>query len=355
MSDENGGTLDVIAIKVPLSMIVRLRLVFPAERIVHLSRGIDRTEPMPTRFYHTPAGIWCTDEPGLLRLLHNDFEFVVGRVAKVARDSHFLAVSTNYGSNPYYCIRRPDPGHSGVELFHLEQEDLSELHSGLALESGSGGTRLRPVQVSFDAPVCRMKEANGVELPPGAMVFTAPALIWESRFVGWERYARETYDCRHVVNLQYSDCGRADPDAAEVRNEIRRLQVCWSGRDEYVGQVLRAAQVRGFALYERLAVGVGGSGPGGYLLLASSGRTTAEGLAASLLAGFPDLQAAFQITEGGGTAILAGTGAGWRVLGPSSYRRGRVLCCLLVETGPADCLQDGANSTLQSRLAGLDR
>src|SRR2546430_1769351 len=95
------------SVKLPLTALERFRLVFPAEQLLHRSRGIDRTEHLPTRFYTTPAGQWATDDTNLLRLLHNDFPFVIERVAKVAASTEFVATSTNYGSNPYYCIRHP--------------------------------------------------------------------------------------------------------------------------------------------------------------------------------------------------------------------------------------------------------
>src|SRR5579862_8934236 len=113
---------------VPLSELRRLRFVFPTEEILFRSRGIDRTEAMPTRFYQTSTGVWKTDDVNLMRLLHNDLDFLIRRVAKLDPDATFVAGSTNYGSNPYYCIRHPLPT-AGVELFHLEQEDLSEEHS----------------------------------------------------------------------------------------------------------------------------------------------------------------------------------------------------------------------------------
>jgi hypothetical protein len=319
---------------IPAAAIGRLRLVFPAERILNRSRGIDRDQPIPARHYDTPAGRWSTDEPALLRLLHNDWPFVIENIARVPADAEFVAASTNYGSNPYYCIRWArqqsdgDPG----GLFHLEQECLDEPHYG-AIVRGSDGTALDVAPVRFHADGRAWNATTHEELAPEALVFTAPAIVWDRRFVGWEAYARSTYDCRHIVNLQYT----AHPRECEaVAQRIGRLQRLWPDRDAYASEVLRIADEVGFGEYERLMVGVGGSPESRFLLLASV-RGTAEEVARQLLEDYPDLEAAFQIAEGGGTGILMGTPADSRVIGPSSYRRGRVLCALLVELRGASC------------------
>jgi len=358
-------TADGTGVVVPLAAIARFRVVFPAEWVVHGSRGLDRTQPMPTRFYSTravEAGLWATDDVESLRLLHNDFDYVLSRIAKVPSHSEFLATSTNYGSNPFYCIRRPSQEQRSVTLFYLEQEDLAELHSGLCVRPAVNGLELKPVRVRFckdskpeqshrraiglDQLCCKPRqdadssapafEADGQPLPNDALIFTAPAIIWDGEFVGWQRYTRETYDCRHVVNLQYLSHREGDREDERIRSEIQRLQRLWGQRDLYVNEVNRLVgppESRGYAEYERMIVGVGGAAHKRYLLLWCI-KNTAEGTASQLRAKFPDIEAALQIAEGGGTGILTGTQGNYRVVGPSSYRRGRVLCCLLVEMLP---------------------
>jgi hypothetical protein len=316
---------------IPLSELRRLRLVFPAEAIVFGSRGIDRSEPMPTRFYHTSTGVWKTDDVNLMRLLHNDFEFLIRRVAQLEPKATFVAGSTNYGSNPYYCIRHPLSA-TGCELFHVEQEELGEEHSGLLFEENSGHPRLEPLRVAFeDRSRSHISKADR-HVPDNALIFTAPAIVWNGRFVGWDRYTRETYDCRHVVGLQYVGLGKTETNHKRIRSEIQRLQKCWSERDRYVDEVLRLAESLGYAVYERLMLAVGSSSEGRYVAL-WSGKGTAFEVAERMIAEFPNLEAALQITEGGGTAIVTGSGlADWHILGASTYRRGRSLCCLLMET-----------------------
>lgn len=321
---------------VPLSELHRLRLVFPAEAIVHRSRGIDRSEVMPTRTYHTAQGVWKTDDVNLMRLLHNDFDFLIRRAAKPSPEGNFIAGSTNFGSNPYYCIRHSLPADSPSELFYLEQEELGEEHSGILFDQYGGSTRLDPLRVAFAAKIDSRIKVADQHVPDSALVFTAPAIVWNGRFVGWERYARETYDCRHVVALQYLGLGRTDPDQERVRSEVQRLQQCWAERDRYVSELLQAAETVGYAVYERLMLGVGGLNGQRYVAL-WSGKGTAAEVADRMIEELPSLEVALQITEGGGTAIVTGGGsADWRVLGSSSYRRGRSLCCLLLElTAPS--------------------
>lgn len=319
------------SVKLPVAALERLRLVFPAEQLVHRSRGIDRTAHLPTRSYATPHGQWATEDTDLLRLLHNDFPFVIERVARVAAATEFVATSTNYGSNPYYCIRRPLTEQGAVPLFHLGQEDLVEPHKGLSIGAGTYGLHIETVQVTFNPQDDSATDIHGQKLPDDVLIFTAPAIVWQGRFVGWEEYARATYDCRHIMKLQYVN-RHTDPAQFErVRAEIQRLQGLWETRERYIDEVLRLVPKVGYAhQYERMMVGVGGTPEERYLLL-SSMRGTAQEVADHLIAQCPDIDAAFQITEGGGTGILMGIPADWRVVGPSTYRRGRVLCCLLIE------------------------
>lgn len=317
-------------VKLLASEIERLRLVFPAEKIVHLSRGIDRAEYLPTRYYETPSGQWSTDDTDLLRLLHNDFPFVIERVAKLSKDTEFIATSTNYGSNPYFCIRHPLSQRDTVRLFHLEQENLHEPHYGLSVLYRSDGLHLDAVQVTFDINDQSATNINGQKLPHDALIFTAPAIVWNGKFVGWVNYARATYDCRHIVKLQYVKRDEHPAEFEQIRAEIQRLQRLWKDRDKYVDEVLSLANSIGYADYERMIMGVGGE-PDSRFLLLSSIKGTAEDVAAQLIAQCPNIDAAFQISEGGGTGIIMGTPSEWRVIGPSNYRRGRVLCCLLVE------------------------
>ncbi|MFQ5929482.1 MAG: hypothetical protein ACE5MK_07275 [Acidobacteriota bacterium] len=317
-------------VRIPLSAIERVRLVFPAEKIIHQSRGINRTELLPTRYYETPSGQWATDDPDLLRLLHNDFPFILERVAKLSRDTEFIATATNYGSNPYYCIRRPHSERGPVRLFHLEQEKLHEPHWGLSAFYDSDRLQLAAVQVTFDARDQSATDSNGQKLPDDALIITAPAVVWNRKFVGWENYVRATYDCRHVINLQYVNRDKYPDEFERIRAEIQRVQRLWEDRDKYVEEVLRLANSVGYAEYARLMIGVMSEADNRFLLLASI-KGTAEDAAAQLIRQCPDIDAAFQIAEGGGTGIVMGTPSDWRVLGPSSYRRGRVLCCLLVE------------------------
>ncbi len=316
---------------VPLSELRGLRFVFPAEEILFRSRGIDRTEAMPTRFYHTATGVWKTDDVDLMRLLHNDISFLLQTVAQIDSDTIFVAGSTNYGSNPYYCIRHPLPTR-GLDLFYLEQETLAEEHSAFSFRANrSGRPCLESLRVALtdECPTCIA--AADRPIPDDALVFSAPAIVWNGQFVGWERYTRETYDCRHVVALQYLGLANRSLDQERIRAEIQRLQTFWSERDRYVKEVLDAAETVGYASYERLMLALGGSDDGRYVAL-WSGKGTAVEVAQRMIAEFPSLEAALQITEGGGTAIVTGTGrSDWRVLGPSSYRRGRILCCLLLE------------------------
>lgn len=323
---------DGCGVRIPLSDINCLRLVFPAEKLVHRSRGIDRSLHLPTRFYDTPEGPWFTDDPTLLRLLHSDLPFLIERVARLPSDREIIAGSTNYGSNPYYCIRRPLCEQVQVPLFHLEQERLDELHAGMAISTHPGDLHIEAVRVRFDPADRSAIDAVGRRVPDEALVLTAPEIVWNGEFAGWPSYARSTYDCRHVVNLQYVDRQLRPDEFERARAEIQRLQQLWTDRDRYVDEVLRLAESLGYASYQRLVLGFGRSAGGQYLLLTSV-EGTAEAVARQLLSDCPDLVAAFQITEGGGTGIVAGATRDWSVLGSSSYRRGRVLCCLLVELG----------------------
>ncbi len=319
-------------VMIPLTAVGRLRLVFPAERILHKSLGFDRTERMPTRFYETPTGQWATDDTNELRLLHNEFPFVIEKIAKVARDTEFVASSTNYGSNPGYCIRHPRSKAGPASLFYLQQETFDEPLSALSILASPNGLDVEAVRARFNPVDCSVTSPDGTKLPDEASVFCAPAIVWDGKFVTWERYARETYDCRHVVKIQYP-YATAKPGSRrfeKARAEIQRIQRLWKNRPKYVKEVLRKARRVGYAIYERMIVGVGGSGSGRYLLLAAT-KGTAKSVAQQLIADYPDIDAAFQITEGGGTGILMGKVPDWRVLGTSSYRRGRVLCALLIE------------------------
>ncbi len=319
------------AVLIPLPEIQQLRLMFPAEKIVHSSRGIDRTQYLPTRYYQTPSGQWSTDDPDLLRLLHNDFSFVIERAAKLSNDTEFIATSTNYGSNPYFCIRRPLSEGDTTRLFHLEQEDVREPHYGLSLVYRSDSLHLDAVQVRFDTGHQSATDIiTGENLPNDALIFTAPAIVWNGEFVGWENYARATYDCRHAIRLQYADREKYPEKLEQVRVEIQRLQCLWQKRDNYVHELLRLADSVGYAEYERMIMAIGGE-PDRRFLLLSSTKGTAEDVATKLITQHPNVNTAFQIAEGGGTGIIIGTPTDWRVVGPSSYRRGRVLCCLLVE------------------------
>ena len=107
-------------------------------------------------------------------------------------------------------------------------------------------------------------------------------------------------------------------------------------------EVLQAAHKLGYASYERLILGVG-DGQRGRFLCFCSVRGTSEEVAHRLLDRFPGLRAAFQMTEGGGTGIIIGTREQWKVIGPSSYRRGRVPCCLVAEVR-SECPQEAAES-----------
>jgi len=285
---------------------------------------------MPTRDYETPSGQWSTDDPDLLRLLHNDFPFVIERVAKLSKDTEFIVTSTNYGSNPYFCIRHPLSDRDMVRLFYLKQENLQEPHSGLSVFCRSDGLHLDAVQVTFNASDQSVTDINGQKLPDDALIFTAPAISWNGKFVGWENYARATYDCRHIVKLQYVKREENPAKFEQIREEIQRLQRLWDDRDKYVAEVLRLARSVGYAEYERMIMGVGGKPDNRYFLLWSMAGTAKE-VATQLAAQCPDIEAAFQIAEGGGSGIVMGTPSDWRVIGPSSYRRGRVLCCLLIE------------------------
>lgn len=317
-------------VRIPVSNINSLRLIFPAEKIVNLSRGIDRTEYMPTRYYETPSGIWSTNDTNLVRLLHNDFPFILEKIAKLSKNTEFVAISTNYGNNPYYCFRKSLYEGSLVRIFYLSQENLNEPHSGLSIIYNSNGLQIHPVRVKFSLSDASTFDADGRKLPDEAMILTAPALIWEGKFVGWERYARETYDCRHILNLQYPKKDEHNPEFEGIRSEIQRLQRLWEERDKYIEEVLHLTKSIGFAEYERLLLGITRDSNGRFVVL-SSLKGTAEEVAIKLIADHPDIEAAFQITEGGGTGIIAGTPSDWNVLGSSSYRRGRVLCCLLIE------------------------
>jgi hypothetical protein len=325
------------AVKIPIAHIGRLRLVFPAEKLVHKSRGIDRTKHMPTRFYDTPTGRWAADDTNLLRLLHNEFPFVIERIAKVQQDTEFAAISTNYGSNPCYCIRRPQSEASTVPLFYLAQENFDEPKSALSVLCTTRGTQVDANQVKINVTDQSVTDLNGQKLPEEALVFTAPAIVWNGAFITWERYARETYDCRNLVRIQYPYAIKPEePDKfEEVRAEIQRLQLLWEERERYVEEVLRTASLSGYAEYERMIVGVGGKAENRYLLLASV-KGTAKSVADQLISDFSDIEAAFQMSEGGGTGIVAGTLSDWRILGASDYRRGRVLCCLLIEVKSAE-------------------
>lgn len=304
----------------------RFQLVFPAERLVHRSRGIDRTCPMPTRCYSTPSGLWSTDDPNLMRLIHSDFEFLLQRVAQIPLDTCILAASTNYGNNPYYCIRWPGTATSSPRLFHLQQERLNEQRFGIQVQHDRGEVRIKPVQLQL--------RGGRKPIPQDALVLTAPVLVWESHFVGWESYARQTYDCRHVVNLQYArGKSAANREFERVRKEIQRLEKMWEDRDRYVQQVMKAAADHGFAvLYQRLVLGVGCREGRTFTLLWSGGfGRNAEEAASLLLREYPGLQVALQLNEGGGSGFLEGTPSRYRVRGPSDYRRGRSLCALVIE------------------------
>ncbi len=318
-------------VKIPVTNIKSLRLIFPAEEIVNLSRGIDRTEYLPTRYYETPSGIWSTNDANLLRLLHNDFPFILEKIAKLSMNTEFVAISTNYGNNPYYCFRKSLYKGSIGRIFHLSQENLNELHSGLSIISNSNGLQIHPVRVKFSLSDASTVNADGRKLPDEAMILTAPAIIWEGKFVGWERYARETYDCRHILKLQYPKKDEYDTEFERIRSEIQRLQQLWEDRDTYVKEVLSLAESIGYAEYERLLLGITSDSKDRYLVV-SSLKGTAKDVAIKLKAEHPKIEAAFQINEGGGTGIITGTLSNYKVLGPSSYRRGRVLCCLLIES-----------------------
>jgi hypothetical protein len=256
-------------------------------------------------------------------------------VASVPEDAEFAAVSTNYGNNPCYCIRRPCGEAAGGRMFYLEQENFDELKSGLSVVWRSEGLSMEAVRVRFNPAEASAIDSEGRILPDDALVLTAPAMIWEGRFVGWDRYASETYDCRNIVKIQYFYRTRAqDPAGFEaVRAEIQRIQRLWGSREAYVSEVLKAAAALGYAEYERMIVGVGSRGEHRYLLFAAV-QGTVEGVVAQLTTRFSDLEAAFQINEGGGTGILIGSPSGSIVLGPSRYRRGRTICCLLAEMRP---------------------
>jgi len=312
------------------SSIISIDLVFPAEPILHKSRGIDRTELLPTRNYETPSGRWHTSDRRLIRLLHNDYEYVIGELAGLHPDTEFAMVSTNYGSNPYYCFWRQRAGVKEGQLFHLEQEDLCELHSSIVVQADSNGTRLKAAQVRFDSNCSEVVDARGRVLSEATLVLAGPAIVWDGTFVGWPRYTRETYDCRHSVALQYVDAAREPNEFETRRAEIQRLESLWGNRDEFVDQVLSRAGEIGFAEYERVIVGVVGDGDDCGLLLACV-RGTAADAAGRLLADYPALRVGLQIAEGGATGIVLGTPADWRVVGASNYRRGRILCGLVVE------------------------
>lgn len=317
-------------VKIPVSEMKHLRLLFPTEKIMHLSRGIDRTEYLPTRYYKTPNGKWSTDDTDLLRLLHNAFPFFIERLAKLSKDAKFIATSTNYGSNPYFCIRRPLSERDTGRLFYLEQENFHEPHWGLSVLHRQDGLHLDAVQVKFDARDQFAIGLNGQKLPDDALIFTAPAIVWDGKFVGWDNYARATYDCRHIVKLQYLNRDEYPAEFEQIRSEIQRLQRLWENRDKYVDEVLRLANSVGYAEYERMIIGVGGELDRQFLVLASF-KGTAEDVAAQLIAKWSNISAAFQIAEGGGTGIIMGIQSKQRVIGHSSYRRGRILCCFLVE------------------------
>ena len=319
------------SVRIPISQIACLRMIFPAAKIVHCSRGIDRTAHLPTRIYETPSGQWATHDTNLIRLLHNDFPFVIERVAKLPMDSEFLAISTNYGSNPYYCIRYPLSEKSGLGLFYLEQEVLQEAHFGFSVWSQKSSLHIDTLQMSFEPGDQFAKDISGRTLPKDALIFTAPAIVWNGEFVGWENYARATYDCRHTVNLQYVNKQERREEFERIRAKIQSIQRLWEDRDRFVDEVLRLANSVGYSAYERLILGVGGQGDSRFVLL-SSMSGTAEDVAAQLRARYPEIEAALQIAEGGATGTIVGTPCEWKIVGPSSYRRGRVLCCLLVET-----------------------
>lgn len=297
---------------------------------MHRSRGIDRTKYMPTRYYETPTGKWPTRDTNLLRLLHNDFPFVIEKIAKISRDTKFIATSTNYGNNPYCCIHHSLSEKTPVRLFHLEQENLNEFHYALSVIHNLDAVKLTPVQVRFSLNNQSVIDTNNNELTAEAMVFTSPAIIWGGEFIGWEGYARQTYDCRHIVKLQFPNIDEKKPKFKRIRSEIQRLQRLWEDRDKYIDEVLSLAGSVGFAEYERLLVGVTNDSNNQFLVF-SSFKGTAEDAANKLLADCPNIEVAFQITEGGGAGIIMGTPSDWSVLGPSSYRRGRVLCSLLIE------------------------
>jgi hypothetical protein len=293
---------------------------------------------MPTRHYSTPTGLWSTDDVELLRLLHNDLDYVVRRLSSVPNDREFVATSSNYGNNFYYVIRRPllkasiakQQAGPEIPLFYLEGENLNELHWGLCVTKTSSGYTMDPVRVRFDPNEFAAIAEDGSGLSRHSLIFTAPAIIWNGEFVGWPEYIRATYDVRHAVALQYLGLGKTGARHDRIRREIQDLQKLWAKRNRYVAAALGAARAHGHAVYERLLLGIGGMGTQRYVVVWCA-RGTAEDVARAIKAEFRDAQAVFQIAEGGGTGILMGTPSDYRVIGPSAYRRGRVLCCLLME------------------------
>src|SRR5712691_478997 len=141
-----------------------------------------------------------------------------------------------------YCIRRPLSKRDMVPLFHLAQEDLQEPHAGLAVLSDTDSLRIDAVQVTFNSSDYSAVGPNGQQLPNDAFVFTAPAIVWRGAFVGWESYARATYDCRHIIKLQYVDRNAYPEEFERIRAEIERLQCLWQDRERYVAEVLRLAE-----------------------------------------------------------------------------------------------------------------
>jgi hypothetical protein len=230
-----------------------VRTVFPAEPIVFRSRGLDRTLDEPTRTYETPSGQWSTADRALVRLLHQDVDFLLGSIARLRRSTPFVATSPNYGSNPYYCILQPDS--VPMSLFHLEQEVLDEEHFGLAIETDNPSIA-EPVVVKLEKHLDTSMAGRALQ---GQLILTAPAIVWNGAWVGWEAYTRATYDCRHVVAIQYVDRSSLPNEFDRARSMIQRLQLSWSDRDRYVNEVLDAAANVGFAGYERGILGLAGS------------------------------------------------------------------------------------------------
>ena len=139
---------DQRSVQLPLSDIRDVHVHCPAQKILHLSSGIDRTWHLPSRTYETPTARWSTDDTALIRLLHNDWAFILKQIAKLRNDALFVATSTNYGSNPYYCIRYPLTEHGPLPSLFLEHEVLSEPHTGLVIDNRAN-LSIQPARLTF--------------------------------------------------------------------------------------------------------------------------------------------------------------------------------------------------------------